>query len=1444
MVTTVDNYVSYSVAVELFHQLQRVNKCTEFALIRLPTSSKTLSNGVILHTGKIIHPKLPETHHKSSKPTTQFRNAIQRPQTSVSDAHINYLCKNGRLNEAIESLESSNYGASARGNSGDGETGRLIHGMVIKCGMTFQVRVNNAILAVYGKCRCLDLARRFFDSMEFRDTVSWNAMITGYCNAGNISEAQRLFNSMRDQGFEPGLVTWNILIASYSQLGELDMVMELMKEMESYRILPDIFTWTSMISGFAQSNRKSQAWDFFELMIAAGVQPNEITLISLISTCASLKDLKKGRELHAWAVKEGFGDNVLVANSLVDMYSKCAKLEDALLVFDNLSARDVYTWNSMIGGYCLGGYCGQANNLFLKMQESDVRPNVVTWNTMIAGYMQNGDEGQALELFHKMEKDGQTKPDTASWNTLIGGYVQNGDKDKGFWINLDSELSVSNSLVDTFAKSGNIEYSIAVFNSLLRKDIISWNTLIAAYVIHGRPSDAIELFAQMKTTAISPNRGTFASMISAYGLAGMFDEGNHLFSEMIRDCDISPDLDHYAAMVNLCGRCGKLEEAVEVINNMTIEPNSSIWAALLTGSSVQGNTKLAIYAAERLLQLEPEDAVINRLVLQLYGLCGIAQGSVASQKFKKRKDSEEAHGWGWIRDKNTVRLFVGGNCSKQISGVMDTWIDRMGIKRRRSDYSDWLPIEEDESEETNGIHSEKLAFAFALSKATGASRPVRVVKNGRMCKEMVTVLAKIIGRPGKNQPLFSSVDTQLYFQATPRDGMKRSTRRGFIYKHHKSSKKTSLQLLSEDSTVVQFFLKMDYGKSHTISVGPWGGQDGYHWDDGVYTGIRQLVISHGAGIDAIQIEYDRNGTSVWSDKHGGSGGTNIDKVRLDYPDEFLTSIHGYYGSLHERGPAFVRSLAFESNKRTLGRYGIEQGTYFSFPMTQGKIVGFHGKCGWYLDAIGVYLEPITSTKLIIPSNSLVHSQRSAFQGVEKFEYSMLQGNGYDLILAVRHKERYYNGNYTPDHLSRQRQTSDSREFSRAQSQNKLVNAAPAKIEKVASRNSQDVVTYGPWGGNGGSLFDDGVYDGIKEIHLSRNVGIVSIRVCYDLNGQPEWGDKNGGTGGFKSDRVTSLLAGHFFQFLFVKQPLAMMKHLLKLLQIVFDYPSEILTHITGYYGPAMGMGPNIIKSLTFYTTKGKYGPYGDEQGQPFSTKLKEGAIVGFHGRKGLFVDAIGVHLLEGKALPVHVSNSTSNSIILKSLPNNTEVNNKPQWSFRLRKYGLMGEAVQKIVKDPAPFGPGPWGGEGGKPWDDGVFTGIKQIILTRTDAICSIEFEYDRNGQSVWSVKHGNSSGLPGNRIKLDYPHEVLIRISGYYSPLRNGQGTKVVKSLMFYTSRRNYGPFGEEVGQYFSSATTEGKVVGFHGRSGMYLDAIGVHMQHWLGNQRSPKLSLRNIFY
>ncbi|KAK4789937.1 hypothetical protein SAY86_017241 [Trapa natans] len=288
---------------------------------------------------------------------------------------------------------------------------------------------------------------------------------------------------------------------------------------------------------------------------------------------------------------------------------------------------------------------------------------------------------------------------------------------------------------------------------------------------------------------------------------------------------------------------------------------------------------------------------------------------------------------------------------------------------------------------------------------------------------------------------------------------------------------------------------------------------------------------------------------------------------------------------------------------------------------------------------------------------------------------------------------------------------------------------------------------GPCGGLAGCDYDDKSFTGVRQIRIVVVGSIVeSICVDYDQNGSLVRSGRHGGPRGGKVYKV------------------------------MFDYPDEFLTSISGNIGYT---NLRVIRSISIHSNKRKYGPFGEEDGTPFSIPEEQieggGKILGFFGKCGTSLDSIGVY------------------------------------------YGS--------VSNPYPFETiGPFGHSEGNSWDDGKHSDVRQVIVVVFNSdIKSISIIYDNYGHPLFPFKHGGD-GCEGitHSIKLDYPHEYLTSISGY---MREDKGKLILHALSFHSNKRVYGPFGEETGIPFSGPSSGGKIVGFFGSSNSRLWSLGAYM-------------------
>ncbi|KAL9667633.1 hypothetical protein QQ045_001996 [Rhodiola kirilowii] len=155
-----------------------------------------------------------------------------------------------------------------------------------------------------------------------------------------------------------------------------------------------------------------------------------------------------------------------------------------------------------------------------------------------------------------------------------------------------------------------------------KKNVISWNALIAGYGNHGRGSEAVEVFNKMLQEGMFPNHVTLLAVLSACSYSGLSNQGWEIFESMTKDHKIKPRAMHYACMIELLGREGRLDDALGLIEDAPFEPTVNMWAALLTACRVHKNLELAKYAAEKLYGMEPEKLTNYVLLLNIYNSSG------------------------------------------------------------------------------------------------------------------------------------------------------------------------------------------------------------------------------------------------------------------------------------------------------------------------------------------------------------------------------------------------------------------------------------------------------------------------------------------------------------------------------------------------------------------------------------------------------------------------------------------------------------------------------------------------------------------------------------------------------------------------------------------------------------------------------------------------------
>ncbi|GAB4851923.1 Putative pentatricopeptide repeat-containing protein At5g09950 [Ancistrocladus abbreviatus] len=475
--------------------------------------------------------------------------------------------------------------------------GMQIHGLISKTRFAFDPVVNNVLISMYGNC-CLEspyYARRVFDGIHGRNSISWNSIISVYTQTGDIVTVFQLFSAMQQEGsgtsFKPNEYTFGSLLTAASSSPDSDLCLfdQLLTRVHKGGFLGDLYVGSALVSGFAKLGLIASAKKIFEQMTVRNAVSMNGLIVGLVKQKRGeeaaeifneMKNLvavnldsyaillsaftefevldegcRRGQELHAYVTRMGWTVvKVAIGNGLINMYAKCGAIGYACSVFRLMGARDSISWNSLISGLDQNGCYEEAVAKFSIMRRTGLRSSNFTLISSLSSCASLG------------------------W-IKMGAQIHC----EGLKLGLDFDVSVSNALLGLYAESGCLDECKKLFSLMPGHDQVSWNSLIGALAnSEASALEAIAYFLEMMQSRWILNRVTFINILSAISSLSLHEVGRQVHALVLKYC-AGDDTAIENALISCYGKFGGMDDCEEIFCRMFDRRDEVSWNSMISG---------------------------------------------------------------------------------------------------------------------------------------------------------------------------------------------------------------------------------------------------------------------------------------------------------------------------------------------------------------------------------------------------------------------------------------------------------------------------------------------------------------------------------------------------------------------------------------------------------------------------------------------------------------------------------------------------------------------------------------------------------------------------------------------------------------------------------------------------------------------------------------------
>ena len=476
---------------------------------------------------------------------------------------------------------------------------KVLHAKLLRATLLHSnIYVSNSLLDCYSKSSSLDHALKLFDTMLHPNVISWNILISSFNHNFMYLDSWRTFCRMHFLGFEPSEITYGSVLSAcaaiqapmfgkqvyslavrngffvngYVRAGMIDLFAKDSSFLDALRVFHDVdcenvVCWNAIVSAAVRNGENFMALDLYNTMCHGFLEPNSFTFSSVLTACAALEHPEFGKRVQGKVIKCG-GEDVFVETALIDLYSKCGEMDEAVKIFLRMPIRNVVSWTAIISGFVQKNDYLMALKFFKDMRKLGEEINSYTVTSVLTACANPAMTKEAIQLH--------------SW-ILRAGF--------------SSHAVVGAALINMYSKIGAIDLSMTVFGEMdNQRNLSSWTAMITSFAQNNDKEKASELFQKMLRESMGPDTFCTSSVLSVTDCI-TFGRQIHCFTHktgLIFDISVG------SALFTMYSKCGYLEEAFHVFKNMPKKDNIS-WASMMSCFSEHGYAKEGIQLFREML---------------------------------------------------------------------------------------------------------------------------------------------------------------------------------------------------------------------------------------------------------------------------------------------------------------------------------------------------------------------------------------------------------------------------------------------------------------------------------------------------------------------------------------------------------------------------------------------------------------------------------------------------------------------------------------------------------------------------------------------------------------------------------------------------------------------------------------------------------------------------